>query len=503
MHLAKGWLARLRRHFPHGGYQLALLFGGMLLVTPLHIRLGTLFVLVSALAAASHLLAPRERRGGWPYWALTYAWLAAAALGLLAEWRALDPLTPWLSLARYLLCGSAMLGVAVSTVRGEPLFVRVEGLRFASLVRILFGVVQVAFVVFWLYLLAPDWTLRLALAPRHPEARISMLFPMSGEENTDLCAMSLSPDAKHVLLADADGVWAVAADAPSAPARRVPGLFYMDNPWLPSRKAFYLSREEEPRSHSLWLADASGSRVEKIADDAARGTCSPTGEWIAYANQEGVWLANPDGSAPRILFPDGTSARWSPDGQRLLCTVRRRLLQRQDYYVVQVDGEIRRLDIPVDHMSIMWLGPTRLLSISDGKRGILTGTRLLPESRAHIWTLDGREERAFGLGVNCIAQVSPSPDGARLAFGASLPPLFDLFRSMRRSAADAPAITHNLFLMDLATGRVTRLPTPGSVVAVAWSADGTTLLVHGMYASRDGDGSEAVIRGAFALISGL
>lgn len=491
------------RRFPQVGYEVALLVGGVLFFTPLDMTLGMVFVLIPALAGAGHLLAPRERRGGWPYWALAYAWLAAAALGLLAEWRALDPLTPWFSLARYVLCGGAVLGVAVSTVRGEPLFVRVEGLRSASLIRILVGVMQLVIVLGWLYLLTPDRTFWLSLSSRHPEARISILFSMSGEENTDLCAMSLSPDAQHVLLADADGVWAVGVDAPTAPARKVAGVFYMDSPWLPSGDAFYFSRKEEPGPYSLWLADTNGSRVEKIADDAARGTCSPNGMLIAYMNREGLWLANPDGSAPRLLLPRGTSASWSPDGQRLLCTGPRRPPQRPERFVAGVDGSVRRLDIPDGHGCIMWLGPTRLLSVSEGERGILTRTRLLPEACAHIWTLDGREERAFGLGINGSAEVFPSPDGERLAFGASLPSLFDLFQSIRRTTADAPTIKYDLFLMDVATGRVTRLPTPGGVLALDWSADGRTLLVHGIGATKGDVPSEAAICSTLALVSGL
>lgn len=504
MHLAKRLLARFRRHFPHGGYQLAVLFGGVLLVTPLYVRLATLSVIVSALAGISHLLAPPERRGRWPYWALTYAWLAAAALGLLAEWHALDPFTPWFSLARYVLCGGAMLGVAVSIIRGEPLFVRIEGLRSSSLSYVATGVMQVVLLLMWLWFLAPDRALRLALSPRHPEAHIEILLSTCDTEDRRLWAMSLSPDAQHVLLADADGVWAAGVDAPAALARKAAGVFSMDSPWLPSGESFYLSRKEEPGRYSIWLADISGSPVRKIVDDCWDCTCSPDGEWIAYANQEGVWLANPDGSAPRLLFPDGTSARWSPDGKRLLCTVRRRPLQRREHYVALLDGEIRRLDTPVEDVSIMWLGPTRLLTIYEGERDIFAGTLFLrPEAYARIWTLDGKEERSFGLGVSCAAEVSPSPDGGRLALGTSVSRGLNLSCSAHGTAADAPIIRYELFLMDLATSRVTRLPTPGDVSGVDWSADGRTLLVNGTETVRDGRESEVGIRSTLALVSGM
>ena len=78
----------------------------------------------------------------------------------------------------------------------------------------------------------------------------------------------------------------------------------------------------------------------------------------------------------------------------------------------------------------------------------------------------------------CQAMGEPSPDGRRLAIGNMIPPRLGDGCFGQRPITDAPMTGYDLFLMDLATGRATRLPTPASFFDGDWSADGKTLFTH-------------------------
>ncbi len=77
------------------------------------------FVGLPAAFGLSHLVTPRRDWGGKPYWLLAGVWFAAAVFGVLAHWPALDPLTPWFSLARDVLiaCGLVLCGVSALLAR--------------------------------------------------------------------------------------------------------------------------------------------------------------------------------------------------------------------------------------------------------------------------------------------------------------------------------------------------------------------------------------------------
>jgi hypothetical protein len=94
----------------------------------------------------------------------------------------------------------------------------------------------------------------------------------------------------------------------------------------------------------VFIADLDGGEPERIGEwtgFASVVSWSPTGEWISYTRHSGtaavLSLVQADGSEERE-FPAATGSRavWSPDGQHLL--VRRGEEGREDLWIVDLDG---------------------------------------------------------------------------------------------------------------------------------------------------------------------
>jgi Tol biopolymer transport system component len=87
--------------------------------------------------------------------------------------------------------------------------------------------------------------------------------------------------------------------------------------------AVYDKAKDQYVGRGLWVANANGTRLHRIAKEGGCATWSPTGDRIAYQLLGSLRTIAPDGSHNRVLVTKGpvcsvpVSIAWSPDGKRI------------------------------------------------------------------------------------------------------------------------------------------------------------------------------------------
>ncbi|MER6948374.1 serine hydrolase [Nonomuraea sp. NPDC000554] len=215
---------------------------------------------------------------------------------------------------------------------------------------------------------------------------------------------------------------------------------------------------------------------------------APDGSTVAYvvtvADRETdgyrktVWLCDVDTGARRQLTsgPDDTAPRWSSDGARLA------YLRAGQLHVMPAEGgpSERLTAFTHDVSAPVWSPDGRWLAVvveaddepADPWAPVVVdrldhrdGTR-----RRHLFLIPsaGGSARQLTAGDFCVCAWVWSPDGAVLAYSASVGPRRDL------------EIASQIFVVPAEGGRATAVTPPDLALEVAdWSADGTTLLATG------------------------
>jgi Tol biopolymer transport system component len=203
----------------------------------------------------------------------------------------------------------------------------------------------------------------------------------------------------------------------------------------------------------IYLIDAQSKEARKVPGTTEMGEprWSPDGTLLAIEGWDdsgsAVYTIRPDGSDRRLVLRNAASPSWSPDGKRLV-------VSREDengsiLVIVGVDGS--------DAQPLTYNGHEPVWS-PDGKWIAFVGHK----GAVNLVRPDGEDD-----GVRTIAHIADagwnlawSPDASKLAF-------------------DAPVKAHDyrpeIAVFDLATDRLTTLPSRKEISAVAWSPDGRQL----------------------------
>ena len=177
---------------------------------------------------------------------------------------------------------------------------------------------------------------------------------------------------------------------------------------------------------------------------------SPDGTLLAYPKTQSVYLADPDGSSPRLLSEDGGfSARvwWSPNSRYLAYTTGS---HHTDHIVLaNRDGETL-----VTLLSQEESGYVGTLAWSPDSRWLLVATDAYssdPPRPTHLYLFDTEGNRKLLL-ENYLHEVAWSPDGRTLALS-------------RWDGPQGEPDTHNIWLADLTDqGTAAELPTPTPIL---------------------------------------
>jgi Tol biopolymer transport system component len=165
------------------------------------------------------------------------------------------------------------------------------------------------------------------------------------------------------------------------------------------------------RWYQLRLDGSPQRRVELPLSDKPSITWSPDGAYLAYTENEQVYVTQWDGSNPRcvscgIEHNKASGPRWSPDSTHLIITVSRGGTQF-DAFIVARDGSNPRLISQI----VPWMRGYQWSP--DGTQLVVVGGR----EHSHIYTMrmDGREVRQLTTsGVNM--DPAWSPDGTQIVF---------------------------------------------------------------------------------------
>jgi hypothetical protein len=465
---AEGKVAPLARALPGLGYALSLAICAVAekwLVAHWG-RTGrelTWFVLLPALFALTHLEARRRVQSTRGYDALAALWGGAAVAGMVSHWQPLGAAGPLLSLVRYLLIALAACLFCISAVLQRPLFAS----RDASghmLGRVLVALVGAIMLAAWLgavVVVIFVTPFPAALAP--PEQGLKYARVWTGDWRDYLLWMAWSPDSQR-LVGQGRGPVVVDLSKRSAKVIWPYGIVDPDRPWSPDGDGFYFARPGATPTAGVWYAPLHGEKPRQLeADYVGLASCSPDGKVIAYSGSRGTTLVNADGTNQRVLSKQGGAPRWSPDGKHLLVMSGRDAGNAINaIFVLSMSGKSRRLPIAVATLhQIAWVSNDSFATLT-----VTEATGLLPScwsAEAVLWDLDGApvERRRLGryLGGSGCA-LAATRDGHRLAIGLDM----------------SLAFGSPLLMLDLRTGRLTRLPAPSySPGGLAWSTDGRSL----------------------------
>ena len=217
-------------------------------------------------------------------------------------------------------------------------------------------------------------------------------------------------------------------------------------------------------NRNLWIARADLSQPTPLTsgtDIDERPAPSPDGQWIAFASgrgrRRGVWIVNADGGAPRFLAPAEVidALSWSPDSRQLVFSVPGPAPGLMKLAVA--DGRMTRVPTEAAATAPSW-SRTNVIAYLETRPGIGARVRLMtPDGEPIASALTDQ----LPLGN---ATMSWSPDGERLAV-AGLPGSFPgtlWIADPRR---------------DTAHRKIAELPAGVHLRGIAWSRDGSSLVV--------------------------
>ena len=229
-----------------------------------------------------------------------------------------------------------------------------------------------------------------------------------------------------------------------------------------------VDKKTEKKYGNLWIAPTGDGKPRQFTRGNHSDSSphwSPDGSSIAFlSNREDknkpaqiFTIPFKGGEAEKLTSIEGEIALvgWSPDGRKLLCTVRKtdaEVLEREK------DEQKKKLGVVARHY-------TRLFYKMDGYG-------YLPHERTHIWLVDARTGKGKQLTDSAVHdETSPtfSPDGKRIAF-----------ISNRSDDPDAHPEHDDLFVMPASGGEPKKIKTPiGMKSNLSFSPDGKWLAYLG------------------------
>jgi Tol biopolymer transport system component len=197
-------------------------------------------------------------------------------------------------------------------------------------------------------------------------------------------------------------------------------------------------------SGNLMAADAAGRTTPRLlVHGATQPAWSPDGRQLAYAAQDGITIADADGSNARVLAT-GAYPEWSPDGRRIAYFA----VTGTGVHVVDADGSADRLVDPRGSFPVWQPGGRALVDATPSGRAY-GAVRLidLRGPRAHALSHDG--SRLYGADDSV---PTPSPKGTAIAFVSTPPFGGSEIRLVRPNGRGERRLTYHCVIPDESTG---------------------------------------------------
>jgi Tol biopolymer transport system component len=225
------------------------------------------------------------------------------------------------------------------------------------------------------------------------------------------------------------GIWIVGTDGRGA-RRLTAGPDGLPE-WSPDGKAVVFFRLIGESAGALVVQPLHGTRRVVARTLGTVAKWSPDGRWIAYKNEDELWLVRPSGARRHRVARQAGSFDWAPDGRRLAFSYGGQVA------IVGVDGRGRRLRPRVYVSELRWSPDGRRLALhadaseiwtigvdgrglrrltKEGSNRLLGWTRLAPV-RAPARPIPRTEQVVGPDALTTRAAITDiAADGARVAF---------------------------------------------------------------------------------------
>jgi TolB protein len=180
--------------------------------------------------------------------------------------------------------------------------------------------------------------------------------------------------------------------------------------WSPDgRRIAFASGSGRGCRGGVWLVNADGGSLRRVAAVGRNPDWSPDGTRLAYQANGRVLVADAGGGPARVAAPAGTDPAWSPDGSRLA------FVRDGAVYVVSEDGSDERL-LAASARAPDWSPEGRQLAFERTGSPPFQGTVGID-----VANVDGSGRLTIVAAGWGVGQPAWSPDGRWIAFSSCEP----------------------------------------------------------------------------------